>query len=144
MAKIGRVDLYEVAVYPKTGPEWMGLFNFKPNSGQVEQAICEDIAALDLEHELELADGLRQTLELVRFPKTELFGDVVIAGTAVGEITMAIVKSFGMVEEAMMPPLLSLSGTRSSPRLNVDPLDKYNGILTDPRPGEILPHLRGT
>jgi hypothetical protein len=145
MAKIEKVDLYEIMVKPANSRTWTGLFNFEPNSRQVQEAMMADISELDLEleHESDLANAWRATMELVMFQQPELLGAVQIAGTSVGEISIAIVQSFGMVEEAMMPiPALSsdlvnrqVAETRRS-RLD----DEYDEVPTDPRTGGSLVH----
>jgi hypothetical protein len=136
---VEKVELYEIMVEPESSRSWKGLFNFKPNADQVEDAMMADIRELDLEveHELDLANAWRKTLELVTFQQPELLGEVHIAGTMVGEISIAIIQSFGMVEEAMMPlpTLRSDLVNRQVAETRRSRLDEFDGILTDPRTG---------
>lgn len=97
MANLQKVDIYKIIVAPCHSVSWNGLFNFKPNANDVAAAIRADINEFDenVEHEADIIQGLRQTLELVTFHTPELLGRVRIAGTDVGEISIAIVKVFG-------------------------------------------------
>jgi hypothetical protein len=145
MDKVGRVDLYEIRVEAEGSRPWTGLFNFEPNADQVEDAMYVNIGVLDpeVEHELDLANAWRKTLELVRFQSPGLLGEVRIAGTLVGEISIAHVKAFGLVQEATA---LRDLGTPRSALVNQvaesrrSRLDEYDDVLTDPRTGKPLVH----
>jgi len=107
MAKVGVAKLYRVSVDPAAGVGWTGMFNFKPNAYQVEEAIRLEISNLDteVEHEADAIEALQPVLQLVTFHQPELLGEVSIAGTYVGNITIEPLHCFGMVNEAMMPGL---------------------------------------
>jgi len=102
---IGRVNIYEITVNPCKGDAWAGLFNFKPNAEDVAAAMRRDISELDgeIEHEYDDIQSLRQTLELVTLQAPELLGQVKIAGTYIGEISIAIVKVYAKKQVAAKP-----------------------------------------
>jgi len=106
MARIERVGLYRILVEPASGVCWEGIFGFHPSAKQVAEAMRLEISELDeeIEHEHDVIQAMRQTLQLVTF-MPELLGKVEIAGTYVGEIRLEMVQTFGLVEEAMMPAL---------------------------------------
>jgi hypothetical protein len=95
-SSVEKIDLYEITVDPHVGPTWRGLFNFHPDANDVAAAMRVTISELDedVEHEYDLIQQWRRTLELVTFHTPELLGEVKIAGTYVGEISMAIIKVF--------------------------------------------------
>jgi len=97
---IERVEIYTVIVDPCRSSTWEGLFNFHPNAEDVATAIRQNINELDedVEHESDQIQSLRQTLELVTFTGPELLGKVSIAGTYLGEISIAIIKVFAKDE----------------------------------------------
>jgi hypothetical protein len=101
---IKKVDIYKIIVNPFDSITWEGLFNFKPNSEDVATAIRKDIGELDpdVEHEAEIIRRLEMTLELVTM-SPQLLGKVSIAGTYLGEISMAIVKVFAKEKQSAMP-----------------------------------------
>ncbi len=105
---IKRVDIYKIVVDPCRSSTWEGLFNFHPNAEDVATAIRQDINELDedVEHEADMAHCLQLTLELVIYQTPELLGKVSIAGTYVGEISIAIIKVFA--KEQSMRPVMSV------------------------------------
>lgn len=121
---IEKVDIYEVKVNPCKSITWTGKFNFKPNAEDVTAAILQDIDKLDedVEHESDMIQSLRQTLELVTFTGPELLGKVSIAGTYLGEISIAIIKIFAKEKQSMLPVMSirdsHLDGTGHIPRDN--------------------------
>ncbi len=70
-------------------------------------AIRQEIDELDEEDEEQEFD-LRQTLELVTFTGPELLGKVSIAGTYLGEISIAIIRVFAKEEQSTMQALQAL------------------------------------
>jgi hypothetical protein len=104
LSSLKEIDTYEIIVEPCQSETWSGLFNFKPNAEDVAAAIQESIRNLDkdVEHEYDLIQSLKQTLELVALRKSDLLGRVLIAGTFVGEISLAIVKIFVREPQSMM------------------------------------------
>ena len=99
------IDTYEITVEPCRSETWAGLFNFEPNAEDVATAIRKTIKELDedVEHENDMIESLKQTLELVTLKKSEVLGPVHIAGTLVGEISLTIVKIFVSEPQSMMP-----------------------------------------
>jgi len=98
-----KIDIYKIIIEPQHSVDWDGIFNFKPNSEDVAAAIRKDIEELDPEDEYEndKIQNLRKTLELVTFQTPELLGEVKIAGTLVGEISIAIIKVFAREQQSM-------------------------------------------
>ena len=99
------IDTYEITVESCRSETWSGLFNFKPSAEDVAAAIRETIRNLDkdVEHEYDMIQSLRQTLELVTLGQSDLLGPVEIAGTLVGEISLTLVKIFVREPQSMMP-----------------------------------------
>lgn len=122
---IERVDTYEIIVDPCKGDAWVGLFNFKPNSKDVAAAMRRDISELDeeVEHEYDDIQNLRQTLELVTLQTPELPGEVKIAGTYVGKISITLIKVYTKEQVAAIP-------------LNPCDAALEEALTTDPRSGE--------
>ncbi len=108
-----KVDIYKIIVDPCRSSTWKGLFNFHPNAEDVATAMLQDINELDedVEHESDLIRQLRITLELVTYQTPELLGQVSIAGTYVGEISIAIIKVFA---QSMMPPIVEAMSEEDS------------------------------
>lgn len=105
LSYIRKTNIFRINVEPVIGVPWNGLFNFKPNAEDVATAMRQDIAELDeeVEHEADMIQHLRQTLELVTFYTPALLGEVVIAGTPVGEISITVIRVFEQAQQSMMP-----------------------------------------
>lgn len=96
MLNIGKTDIYKIIVNPYENLTWEGLFDFRPNADDVATAIQQDISELDPQDEddFDIIQSWKETLELVTFTGPELLGEVSIAGTYVGEISIARIKVF--------------------------------------------------
>ncbi len=107
LSHIQRANIYEITVEPCTGFTWSGMFTFHPDASDVEAAIIYDINELDsgLEHGRDAIQSLKMILELVILPRPKLLGSVKIAGTHIGEISIANIKVFEREIQAAMPVL---------------------------------------
>lgn len=101
MLSLKKVVIYEVTVELSKGRFWQGLFNFHPNSEDVEIAIRSIIDEFDKDDDYDTIGSLRQILELVTFQKPKLLGEVRIAGTYVGEISIDIIKVFAQKKQSI-------------------------------------------
>jgi hypothetical protein len=110
MPSLQKVDIYEITVDPDRSTIWEGLFNFEPNSEDVAAAIQAEINEINEldefdeldEEEWDQIQALSLTLELVTCQNPKLSGEVRIAGTYVGKISLTIVKIFGREEQSML------------------------------------------
>ncbi len=95
---VRKTVLYEIRINPYASnvPPWKGLFTFEPNTYEVETVIrCEmDENNPDIEHESDDIQWLSTLLELVTFQRPEFLGEVSIAGSLVGVITIKSVEAF--------------------------------------------------
>ena len=93
---LSEIELYQVKVRGAE-KQWAGLFIEMPDSQQIEEALCLDIAKLDpdIEHEFDQAVALRPLLEILPLYVGE--DDVRVAGVLIGSVTIESIPGFAPV-----------------------------------------------